>query len=226
MNNFDEFKRIFEEAKENIKKTNILVLGKTGVGKSTLINAVFGEDLAKTGTGKPCTENIKEYFKEDFPIHLIDTRGLELGGYDNILNDLMQEISSRKKSPDSTNYIHIAWYCINYTSKRIENEELKIIEKLSSEIPVIVVLTQSINSDLTFYNDVKNLCYKFSDVLRVLALPYDCPLGTIKAFGLKELVSKTSEMIPEAQRTAFIAAQKVDLEIKEKNRKTKGLCHY
>ena len=64
MNNFDEFNRIFEMAKENFKRTNILVLGKTGVGKSTLINAIFGEDLAKTGTGKPCTENIKEYSKK------------------------------------------------------------------------------------------------------------------------------------------------------------------
>lgn len=216
MNNFDEFNRIFEMAKENFKRTNILVLGKTGVGKSTLINAIFGEDLAKTGTGKPCTENIKEYSKEGSPIHLIDTKGLELETFDSILNDLLQEIDKRKNTTDSTNYIHIAWYCINYNSKRIEDGELNIIKKLSSEIPVIVVLTQSMDSNLEFYNNVHELCYSCSDVLRVLAFPYDCPLGTIKAFGLKELVSKTSEKMPEAHKAAFIAAQKIDLGIKEK----------
>lgn len=144
MNNFDEFNRIFEMAKENFKRTNILVLGKTGVGKSTLINAIFGEDLAKTGTGKPCTENIKEYSKEGSPIHLIDTKGLELETFDSILNDLLQEIDKRKNTTDSTNYIHIAWYCINYNSKRIEDGELNIIKKLSSEIPVIAIVSKII----------------------------------------------------------------------------------
>lgn len=214
MEKFDDINSIFENAKEKFVRTNILVLGKTGVGKSTLINSIFGEDLAETGTGKPCTNNIKEYYKDGCPIHLIDTKGLELDTYDEILNDLLQEIKKRKSDPDSTNYIHIAWYCINYGSKRIEDGELRIIEKISSELPVIVVLTQSIDSDLGFYNDIYNLCYNYSDVIRILALPYVCPLGTISAFGLKELVSKTAEKMPEAHKAAFIAAQKVDLDIK------------
>lgn len=216
MEKFDDINNIFEMAKEKFIRTNILVLGKTGVGKSTLINSIFGEDLAETGTGKPCTNNIKEYYKDGCPIHLIDTKGLELDSYDEILNDLLQEIRNRKRNPDSTNYIHIAWYCINYGSKRIEDGELRIIEKISSEVPLIVVLTQSIDSNLDFYNDINNLCYNYSDVIRILALPYVCPLGTIPAFGLKELVSKTAEKIPEAHKAAFIAAQKVDLDIKVK----------
>lgn len=216
MEKFDDINNIFEMAKEKFIRTNILVLGKTGVGKSTLINSIFGEDLAETGTGKPCTNNIKEYYKDGCPIHLIDTKGLELDSYDEILNDLLQEIRNRKSNPDSTNYIHIAWYCINYGSKRIEDGELRIIEKISSEVPLIVVLTQSIDSNLDFYNDIYNLCYNYSDVIRILALPYVCSLGTIPAFGLKELVSKTAEKIPEAHKAAFIAAQKVDLDIKVK----------
>ena len=34
---------------------NIMLSGITGVGKSTLINAIFGEDLAETGVGAPLT---------------------------------------------------------------------------------------------------------------------------------------------------------------------------
>ena len=33
------------------EKGNVLVLGNSGVGKSTLINSVFGEEVAKTGWG-------------------------------------------------------------------------------------------------------------------------------------------------------------------------------
>ena len=57
---------------------NVVVAGITGAGKSTLINAVFGHELAKTGTGRPITEQIAEYQSDDFPIRIWDTVGLEL----------------------------------------------------------------------------------------------------------------------------------------------------
>lgn len=34
-------------------KTNILIAGKSGVGKSSLLNYIFGEEVAETGAGKP-----------------------------------------------------------------------------------------------------------------------------------------------------------------------------
>lgn len=37
----------------NLKTLNIIVVGKTGVGKSTLMNGVFRDNLAETGMGKP-----------------------------------------------------------------------------------------------------------------------------------------------------------------------------
>ena len=40
-------------------RVNILVAGKTGVGKSTLINAVFRGELARTGAGKPVTSTTR-----------------------------------------------------------------------------------------------------------------------------------------------------------------------
>ena len=33
-------------------KTNILIAGKSGVGKSSLLNYIFGEEVAETGAGK------------------------------------------------------------------------------------------------------------------------------------------------------------------------------
>ena len=35
--------------------TNILILGKTGVGKSSLLNYLFGDEVAAVGAGRPIT---------------------------------------------------------------------------------------------------------------------------------------------------------------------------
>ena len=43
----------------NFTTLNIVIIGKTGVGKSTLINTIFGQKLAETGIGKPVTQAIK-----------------------------------------------------------------------------------------------------------------------------------------------------------------------
>ena len=64
---------------KNLKHLNIIVAGKTGVGKSTLINAVFRDNLAETGMGKPITSHMRKITKKDVPLSIYDTRGFELG---------------------------------------------------------------------------------------------------------------------------------------------------
>ena len=45
---------------KNLNTLNIIVAGKTGVGKSTLINSVFRDKLAETGMGKPVTNHMRK----------------------------------------------------------------------------------------------------------------------------------------------------------------------
>ena len=68
--NFNIIDDIMNKTEKEIKKVkpiSILLVGKTGVGKSTLINNVFREKLAETGIGRPITKHLRRIiFGADF----------------------------------------------------------------------------------------------------------------------------------------------------------------
>ena len=209
-------KKIIDEAIEKIGQVNIIIAGKTGVGKSTLVNAVFKGNLAETGVGKPVTQTMKEYSKEGEPVHIFDTKGFELGNALTIRQELKSEIEKSKKLEDTKKQIHLAWFCISNDGKRVEKAEIEFINDLAKDIPVVVVLTKTLDTSLEFYNIVKDECHNATNVIRVLALPYETPIGTIPAFGLEELIEHTYEIVPDIAKAALAASQKVNERITKK----------
>lgn len=144
---------------KNLNTLNIIVAGKTGVGKSTLINAVFRDKLAETGMGKPVTDHMRKISKKGIPLAIYDTKGFELGRdvQQQVKQEVMETISKGLATQDINKAIHCIWYCINTASNRVEPEEIEWLKELSKEnqitqVPIIVVLTQSFskkNADAT-----------------------------------------------------------------------------
>ena len=214
---------------EELKTANIMVAGKTGTGKSTLLNAIFGEDLATTGTGKPVTEHIDEYQHENIPIHIWDTVGLELDSEKTrqSIDEIKHTIASKSESKDEFDQIHAIWYCINSGSNRYEGAELEFIRELYSiGVPFTIVLTQCYGAKKKIgeFEDIINkinIEMGLSDIsiIRVLAQDYEVELDednivTKPAFGLEELVNHTMEQLPNYVQSGFIAAQKVSEALK------------
>ena len=132
-----------------MEKGNVLVIGNSGVGKSTLINAVLGEDVAVTGWGtEGTTSELKIHENENIPFRLIDTVGFEA----TFLKD-QQAINSVKKwskncakEGKEDHQINLIWFCVDGTRRKLFSRDLQVFLRATSmwkTVPIIVTITKS-----------------------------------------------------------------------------------
>ena len=226
MNVIDLINKIKEEYQKemsNLGHVNIIIAGKTGVGKSTLINATFRDDLAETGMGKPVTMCCKKIEKEGVPIRIYDTVGLELDeerkreAIESIRNLINEKTDLGVGHEDE--FIHCVWYCIQADSDRFEESEQNFVKMIADEcdIPVILVLTKAYlkKHAREFTDKIKTYNLSLKGICCVLAQSYEDEDFSVKSYGLEELVEKTVAILPESARRAFTNAQKASLKLKK-----------
>jgi uncharacterized protein (DUF697 family)/GTP-binding protein EngB required for normal cell division len=205
------------DSKQATGHFNVLIAGRSGVGKSTLINAIFDGNLATVGQGKPVTKSTREITKEGSPLSIFDTRGLEMAAFDETLKELSDFIALRQQTEDTNRHIHVAWLCIQEDSRRVEDAEIQLFHMLALHMPVLVVITKA-RQDGGFRSKVQELLPSARNVMRVRAIADKLDSGHIEPpMGLEDLVLATSELIPEGVRRALTAAQKASLELKKKH---------
>ncbi|MGK7904949.1 MAG: GTPase [Hormoscilla sp.] len=206
----------YQKAQAEIGQCNILIIGKTGVGKSTLINAVFREPLAETGEGYPVTQDIRQYRKKGFPLTVYDTPGLELDAkqLQRVTKDVAELIESKKRE-NVKEQVHVVWYCINHNANRLEEIEKEWLKSLDLEVPIILILTQTLTrkrSEFTAWSEGQNLPVR--QIIPVLARPKEIDdEHIIQEYGLDQIVQTTFDLLPEVAQKAFVNATK-DINLK------------
>jgi GTPase SAR1 family protein len=130
-----------------VKAFRILVCGKTGVGKSTLINKVFGVEMTEESTtySQGVHDINKAFESPNHPGLLIhDSRGWQAGS-DDELDLIAKFLRHRAFQKDPAESLHVIWFCVDSDVSRIEEADkrtFQTIAQYSHNVPVFVVGTK------------------------------------------------------------------------------------
>lgn len=223
------FAQRLAEAFASLGCFNLAVFGKTGVGKSTLVNAVFGSQVAETGLGKPVTRGLVYYRHPGGLLGLYDSEGFETGASgDEILSVLRSRVAESRVLPVDQQ-IHAAWYLVRWSDRRFEERQGDFVRALADlGLPVIMVITQVPSRDGVPHPEALELAQYIESLglpLRpggraLLTNALEDPFTASPVFGLQELLDATYLVVPEVATAALTAVQILDWERKRQAAKT------
>jgi uncharacterized protein (DUF697 family)/GTPase SAR1 family protein len=218
-----------------VEKGNVLLIGNSGVGKSTLINSILGERLADTGVGiEGVTKDVRVYEKEGIPFRLIDTAGLEPSYLKQrkTINEIKKWSAKSAKEGYKNNQVNFIWFCVDGTSKKLFIETIKRLSKSVSiwkTVPIIIVITKSysqiekeenIKMVKEAFERQKHFSKNLKGIIPVVADTYQINEEIFVApEGIDELIDLTNSLMPEG-----IEAGKADISAFKLNQK-KFLAH-
>jgi len=198
-----------------MKNGNILVLGNSGVGKSTLINSVLGENKTKTSRGTKGTTSELEIFTNDsIPFCLIDTVGFEPSYFkEKSAINAVKKWNKECIKENEDNQINLIWFCVEGTAGKLFPKSIKnLLNAISllKSVPIIIVITKSYSRPEREANIkmVKEAFEKYGsksntliDIIPVIAESYyiDDDICAPPE-GIEQLIEISNNILPEGKK--------------------------
>lgn len=195
---------------------NIVILGKTGVGKSSFCNYIFNKEVFTTGTGRPVT-GWEKHFKhesvehEKFTLNIYDSVGIEPDNYEkwqNLLDKFLYENGPHSCNPPMQ-WLHAAIYLINAASARVEPVELGLLKSLARQkIPTQIVLTNCDSASQEKIDGIKNTILahqKNASITEACSVSIKKRSGTSAPYGKEETINTLIRKLDTDLRNKIIS---------------------
>lgn len=212
----------FDSQLNDFVKANLMIVGGTGVGKSSLVNCVFGKEVAKVGSGKPQTKGINVFDNKGSPVVIFDTEGYEIfdGNVDNsnFKNVVLAEVNRRSKL-DLKDQIHLFWYCVSVANHRITEYDLENIKALNNLGVDLAIVFTKCDTEEVDDNDEGVTSKIFKEILTKEGINSSHIFETIaegeESLELNKLIEwSVNRLTNDDLRAAFIGAQKKNITLK------------
>ena len=237
------------EFSEKLNHFNILILGRAGIGKTTLINSILefegtpNELLTGEGTSKTMGPPMGYVSDSVKGLRLWDSQGIDKEKYNipKVVEDVKNLINQASLNNDPDKFIHCIWYCVS--GNRFEKSESESISELmgiydDDTLPIIIVYTEAYSDNTTeeVCAEVKkvlgnlmanNKKIKEINIMPVVAKNKEIKLRgistTIEKFGIKPLMELSIKKIMAAVNSACFFSFKNKLK-KDYEKKIENKC--
>ena len=173
-------------------KPNILICGKTGAGKTSLVQAVTHAGTVPDeaiGDAEATTRGFDVY--ETDVANFIDCEGMEQGQtVEEYSRFIMGEVVKRLDSDSTENLVHNIWYCIDGSGARVQSADARLIQQFSDKVLLVVTKAETLRKEHT-----ESI---MSQLLDLLASERIVMVSSHNKTGLAQLLNRAFEMTGQA----------------------------
>jgi uncharacterized protein (DUF697 family)/GTP-binding protein EngB required for normal cell division len=192
------------DARRRYGRFNLAIVGGTGVGKSSLVNAVFGRELATVGRGLPVTRGVHYY--HDDSLGIWDFEGFEIGSDASPAEALRENLATISRRP-ADEQISVVWYCVTANSDRLTRPDISMIRELAAAgLPVILVLTKAewtrnpLTGSYRLRDDQAGFARWLEAPVDEAGIPIDLPVRRVIATSVQDARGRFSGFGPFGKR--------------------------